>query len=222
MDTTATHQWFQTISSIVAFGSQMVILIVGVIVLIATIYGFFKGGTRFIRVSKKISKFVDRVDVLIDDFWPDILSGLERKGFLNIGASARWTSTQAKILKSQSPIQITDTGNKIISEIGFDKVYSDNLSLFQELLKDKITGIPVITDFDIEQASLKIMAELFDKSDLLIKNAETYSFNNPKMPISELKALLGIFIRDKIIKDPYMRQKFGLTKEEDKNKSQID
>lgn len=214
MDTTTTSQWFTTIKDIVAFGSSAVILTVGIIALVISVYKLSSGGFRFIKVSKKISKFVDRVDVLIDDFWPEILGGLEKKGFINTGASAKWTSVQAKILKSQSPIEITENGKKIIGEIGFDKTYSDNLSKFQELLKDKLTGMSNLTEFDIEQASLKVVAELFDKSDLLIKSAETYTFNHPKMPLSQLKALLGIFIRDTIIKDPNMRRNFGLTTNE--------
>lgn len=217
MDTTTTYQ---SIDHFLTFASHIIIFIVGIVVLIITIYGLSKGGLRLLRVSKKISKFVDRVDCLIDDFWPEILSGLEKKGFINIGSSARWTSIQAKILKSQSPIQITEEGNKIIEEISFGKTYSDHLPLFQMLLKDKLIGIVNITEFDIEQASLKVIAELFDKSDPLIKNAETYSFNNPKMPLSQLKALLGIFIRDKIIKDPNMRQIFGLTPNEIKPSSE--
>ena len=114
MDTTTTYQ---SIDHFLTFASHIIIFIVGIVVLIITIYGLSKGGLRLLRVSKKISKFVDRVDCLIDDFWPEILSGLEKKGFINIGSSARWTSIQAKILKSQSPIQITEEGNKIIEEI---------------------------------------------------------------------------------------------------------
>jgi len=213
MDSSATSL-FTTVNSIVAFGSHTVIFLVGVIGIVVFIYKLSTGGFHFIRVAKKISKFVDRVDVLVDDFWPEVLSGLEHKGFISIGASARWTSAQAKILKSQSPIEITESGKKIISEIGFDKIYVDNLSEFQKLLKDKLTGTSNLTEFDIEQASLKVVADLFDKSDLLIKSAETYTFNNPKMPLSQLKSLLGIFIRDTIIKNPDMRRDFGLTTNE--------
>jgi hypothetical protein len=216
MDTSMAPQWFTTLNSIVTFGSSAVVLLAGTIALTYSVYKLCTGGFRFVKVTKKISKFVDRMDVLIDDFWPEILSGLEKKGFINTGTSAKWTSVQAKILRSQSPIEITESGREIINEIGFDKIYSDNSSKFQKLLKEKLTGISKLTEFDIEQASLKVVAELFDKSDLLIKSAETYTFNHPKMPISQLKALLGIFIRDKIIKDPDMRKNFGVVVNETK------
>ena len=197
-----------TVHTIVTFGANAVILLAGVIALVVTVYKLSTGGFRFIKVTKKISKFVDRVDCLIDDFWPEILGGLEKKGFINIGTSARWTSVQAKILKSQSPIEITEAGKKIIDEIGFEKTYQDNLAEFQKLLRDKLVAITQVTEFDIEQASLKTVADLFDNSDALIKSAETYTFHHPQMPLSQLKALLGIFIRDKILKDPDTRRAF--------------
>ena len=209
MDTSATSM-FATVNNIVAFGSHAVIVIIGIIGMVTVVYKFWTGGFHFIKVAKKISKFVDRVDCVVDDFWPEILGGMEKAGYVATGASARWASAQAKILKSQSPIEITPTGRQIIDEIGFEKIYNDNVAVFQKFLKEKLAGTSVLTEYDVEQASLKVVADLFDKSDPLIKSAESYTFNHPQMPISQLQALLGIFIRDTIIKDPKMRQSFGL------------
>jgi hypothetical protein len=207
MDSTMTSP----IEHFISVGAQVITLLVGCGMVIAFIYGISKGGFRFLKAVKKIIKFVDRVECLVDDFWPEVLSGLEKKGFISIGSSARWTSMQAKILKSHSPIQITDAGNKLIKTIGFDKVYDDNSSKFISLLNNKLSGTTDNTDFDIEQVSLKLVADLFDISDPLIKCAENYSFNHPNMPISQLKSLLGIYLRDKIINDPEMRKQFGLS-----------
>lgn len=192
---------FSGISSFVTFGSNLVVLIAGAFALIFSVYKLCTGGFGFMKATHKVSKFVDRVDVLIDDFWPEILSGLESKSLISTGSTARWTSTQARILKTQSPIQITPVGNKIIADIGFSGAYSTSSEKILSQVRSKLADKSNITDLDIEQASLQVGAELFDQDDSLIEEAKKYLFEHPTMPVSQLKVLIGIFIRDKIITD---------------------
>mgnify|MGYP001596472046 len=51
-----------TLENIVAFGSSVVILLAGTIALVVSVYKLCTGGFRFVKVSKKISQFVDKVD----------------------------------------------------------------------------------------------------------------------------------------------------------------
>lgn len=198
---TGTTTIFSTIANIITLGASTVIFVAGGIGLVVGVYKFCTGGFGFMKAVKKVSRFVDRVDVLIDDFWPEILSGLESKKLISTGSTARWTSSQAKILKSHSPISITPLGDKILSDVGFSDVYKNNSQKILDYVKLKLEDRNNITDLDIEQASLEVGAELFDKDDSIIQIAKEYLFQNPTMPVSQLKVLIGIFIRDKILDD---------------------
>lgn len=119
---------FGAVSTYVSFGANLLFILVaggGGIIFIITLY---KGGSRFWQIGKRIGKFIDRVDMIIDDFFPDILQNMERMNLITQGALARWTSAQAKTLKSDSPITITDQGNHII-----------------DLLPNKNNGLPIST-----------------------------------------------------------------------------
>jgi len=129
------------------------------------------------------------------------LSGLESRRFISTGSTARWTSAQAKILKASSPIKITPLGNKILMDIGFEDVYSKSSNKILEYVKEKLANKTNLTDLDIEQASLQVGAELFEKDVSIIEGAKKYLFEHPTMPTSQLKVLIGIFIRDKMLKD---------------------
>lgn len=204
----ATTTVLATLKELVNFGSSTVIFLAGVLGTLYFIYKTSTGGFGFMRAVNKVSKFVDRVDIIIDDFWPEILSGLEKKGFASDGATAKWTSAQARVLKSTSPIEITPIGQEIVNKIKFEEAYNTNKNKILNLVKDKLSGKTDIADLDIERASLKVGADLFDSNDPTISEAKKYLFQEPNTPVSELKVLLGIFIRDKIIKDQSVKDTF--------------
>ena len=205
-----TPQWIETAKNSVEFLAALVVAIAGAVGFVITVYKLWTGGFGFLKTFGKINKFVDRVDVLVDDFWPEVLGGLERKGLVSTGATARWTSAQAKILKSASPIQITDVGRVIITDIGFEQIYTENSIRILALVREKLGTKRSVTDFDIEQASLQAIGDLFNTDDPITANAKNYTFNHPQTPLSQLQALIGIFIRDKIITDATQRSSFGL------------
>lgn len=210
MDTTALHSALGTSYNLLTIIRDIVVVIVGVIGIVIAFLTFAKGGFRLLKAANKINRFINKVDRLINNFLPDIFDGLEKKGFLRSGTLARWTSMQAEILEAKSPISITERGLQIIAEIGFDKLYADNKSDFQKLIRRQLEGSSNVTEYDVEQASLRLVAELFDAGNAWIKSAETYSFNNPQMPIAELKTLLAIFVRDQILNDPDITKEFRL------------
>jgi hypothetical protein len=210
MDTTTAQLALSKSPDYLAIAANVVIIIAGIITIIVAIVTISKGGFRLLRAANKLNQFVNKVECLINNFLPEIFDGLEKKGFLRSGTLARWTSLQAEILETKSPISITEKGHQIIKAIGFDKTYADNRTEFRALLKQQLRSTTNITEYDIEQASLKLVAELFDKGDAGIKSAETYSFNNPSMPISELRILLAIFVRDEILNDPDAKRELNI------------
>ncbi|MHB8853266.1 MAG: hypothetical protein ACYC6P_07920 [Ignavibacteriaceae bacterium] len=57
---------------IISVGAQMITVLVGLGMMIVFIYGISKGGLRFLKAAKKLSKFIDRIECLIDDFLPEV------------------------------------------------------------------------------------------------------------------------------------------------------
>ena len=194
---------FTQASSFVDFGSKLVIVVAGAI----GIYKLCTGGFGFMKAIKKVNLFVDRVDVMVDSFWPEILSGLEKKDLISTGSTARWASIQAKVLKAQSPMSITPAGNKILEDIKFADVYSSKSVKILEEIKGKLAGKSNIAELDIEQASLQVGAELFDRDDSMLAEAKKYLYEHPALPIAQLKVLIGIFIRDQILNNPETKTK---------------
>lgn len=210
---TGTTTAFTTISNYAQFGANLALILVTGGGAIAFIIAFYKGGSRFWNIGKKIGKFVDRMDMIIDDFFPEMISGLEKNNLITAGTLARWTSAQAKTLRSKSPIQLTEIGNQLIREIGFEDIYNNNTLIIINLLKERIiprSNGAVLTDYEIEQLSLLVSRHLFDSNNAIMTGAKNYLYNNPQFPASELITVLGIYIRDRISQDPTIRQEVGL------------
>lgn len=158
-----------------------------------------KGGFGFLKFVRKFNKFIERVDVIVDDFFPDILGALEKKNLVALGTSARWTSAQARILKAQSPIEITSLGNQILNEINFSKTYADNLA---EIKKRILENLSVqSSEYELEQASLQVAIAMFDENDEFSRGSKSYLFTHPKMSASDIKSLIGIYMRNELRKD---------------------
>mgnify|MGYP001560032319 FL=1 len=158
-----------------------------------------RGGLGLMKLVTKFNRFIDRIDVVVDDFFPEILGALEKRGLVTSGAGAKWASLQARVLKSQSPIQITDMGKKLVAAIGLAHDYTANAPSIKERV---LAALPQhAAEYDLEKTALQVGREMFDEGAPISRNAKSYLFNHPEMAATEMQALIGIYIRDELRKD---------------------
>ena len=199
---TGTTTAFNTINTYVQFGTNLTLLVFAMGGGILFIYSFTKGGFRFWHIGKRVGKFMDSIEMVIDDFFPEVLSGLEKNNLITSGVLARWTSARASTLKATSPIRITDQGTAIIVEIRFEQTYDENLAVIDSAVQEKLSARRddgnTPTEYDIEQTSLIVSRELFDQNNVVMREAKNYLYQHPAFPASEMITLLGIYIRDRV------------------------
>lgn len=174
---------------------------------VALVRNTSKGGLGLMKLVRKFNRFIDRVDVVVDDFFPEILGALEKRGLVTNGASAKWASVQARVLKAQSPIQITEMGKRLVGTIGLASDYTANAAAIKQRV---LAALPEhAAEYDLEKTALQVGRELFDEGGPVARNAKSYLFNNPGMAATEMQALIGIYIRDELLKDSDIARRIG-------------
>lgn len=96
-------------------------------------------------------------------------------------------------LKAYSPLQLTPEGEKLISDIGFDKVFQGNHRDFCGYIDDEEPKLK----YDVELAAIKSISALADKD--YMQFLKVYFYNNPNRNMQNVAPTLGVYIRDKYL-----------------------
>lgn len=100
----------------------------------------------------------------------------------------------AQYLKTMSPYQVSDEGEKLLEKSGFKQIVKENKDDFLNFIKmDKPT-----TKYDVQQTAYKGVYLLFDE-DYFVP-VKTFLYNNPKVGKNALLSAAAIYIRDVYLK----------------------
>lgn len=137
---------------------------------------------RFDHIDKRISKIEGDVDEIRRDM-------AYLKGSLDI-----FKNKQNTLMRSHSPISLTEEGEKVAQEMKANEAIDRNWSKISKNL-EKLSGANAydIQTYCIETASVE--PELFF-DDLTIDRVKTFAFKKG-MPLQLLLRLLGLLIRDR-------------------------
>jgi len=102
-------------------------------------------------------------------------------------ASADFNHTE---LQSYSPLKLTDAGEKLIKELGFDNVFQKHKNDFCRFVDDQNPKLK----YDVESAAIKSIAALRDRD--YMDFLKVYFYNNPDRNIKNVAPTLGIYVRD--------------------------
>ena len=93
-------------------------------------------------------------------------------------------------LKTLSPLQLTQEGNDLIKNIGFDKVFSEHRKDFFAFIDDEQPKLK----YDVEIAAIKSIYFLYDKD--FMQFLKIFFYNKPERNFENTAPTLGVYIRD--------------------------
>lgn len=96
--------------------------------------------------------------------------------------------------RRKSPVSLTERGEKVLTESGGKKFVDDN---YPEL-KEKVENKNSATSYDIQESAREVIQTL--KEDERMNQIKEYLFKEG-LEIEDLEFVLGIYLRDKILKD---------------------
>lgn len=97
-------------------------------------------------------------------------------------------------LQSYSPLQLTEEGQKLIEDLGFDKVFDEHQSDFCDYVASDNPRLK----YDVELAAIKSIYALYESKDYM-DFLKVFFYNNPNRSLKNVAPTLGIYIRDKYL-----------------------
>ena len=111
------------------------------------------------------------------------------------------TSFNSSELQAYSPLQLTDTGDKLIKEIGFDNVFDKNQEDFFRCIDNENPKLK----YDVELSYIRCISALYDKE--YMNFLKVFLYNNPKRNLQDIAPTLGVHVREKYLaKHPEITQ----------------
>lgn len=96
-------------------------------------------------------------------------------------------------LQSYSPLKLTDKGEKLIKEIGFDNVFEKHKDDFCRFIESENPKLK----YDVEKAAIKAVSALYNKE--YMGFLKVYFYNNPSRNLKNVSPTLGVYLRDKYL-----------------------
>jgi len=96
-------------------------------------------------------------------------------------------------LRALSPLQLTEEGNKLIKEVGFDNIFKDNKTDFFSFIDSEHPKLK----YDVEVASTKGIYVLVDKP--YMQFLKVFFYNHPDRNMENTAPTLGVYIREKYL-----------------------
>lgn len=99
-----------------------------------------------------------------------------------------------RILKTASPVVLTDYGQKLVAESGFNKIFNDN----KEIIIGWIMELTPKNQYDAQEFSRKALLD--HKDNTLFEPLKNYTFQHGETSLEQILRAGSIVVRDEIIK----------------------
>lgn len=96
-------------------------------------------------------------------------------------------------LQAFSPLQLTEAGNRLMKEIGFDVTFEANKSDFFSFIDSEYPKLK----YDVEVAAIKSIYVLADKQ--YMQSLKVFFYNHPDRSMENTAPTLGVYIRDRYL-----------------------
>lgn len=151
---------------------------------------FVGGFSGFITSLIKVGKYTNKVDTLENDVRD--LKREVREIRDKVIACETSLKEREPLTKRESPISLTDKGNKTLKDSGAEKFIDDN---FDSLFK-KIEGKHPKAAYDIQEISKNVLEDM--QNDDLFNDLKEYAFKEGR-EIEDIILVAGIHLRDKVL-----------------------
>ncbi len=140
-----------------------------------------------------VKQILDRTTALESSFKPVTPALVEIQGkFKDAGHTILFPLT----VTPGSPLKLTEYGKKLVHESGFDKLLQN---CRDELVK-RVKARKPKTNYDIQEESTALIAELLEGDDDMLKPIKDYAFNNG-LDVKIIVPPAGLLLRDEVMKE---------------------
>lgn len=98
-------------------------------------------------------------------------------------------------LQSYSPLQLTKAGEKLLSDLGFQNVFTQHKSDFFDFIDSENPKLK----YDVELSATKAVSALADKD--YMNFLKVFFYNNPTRNLQNTAPTLAVFVRDKYLEE---------------------
>lgn len=105
------------------------------------------------------------------------------------------TKFDPKELQVMSPLKLTDAGVALITNTGFNNIFSEHRSDFFSIIDSESPKLK----YDVENAAIKSI--LFLQDNPYMNFLKVFLYNNPNRTIENIAPTFGIYVRDKYLEE---------------------
>lgn len=98
-------------------------------------------------------------------------------------------------LKAYSPFVLTPDGQKLVKELGFDRIVAMHRADFYDCIASEEPQLK----YDVEKSAIKAIHGLLD--DIYMQPIKVWLYNHPARDISNVAPTLGVYLRDQYLGD---------------------
>lgn len=167
---------------------NQIVIIIGVPAIIAGLIYIGKK-LQILEDLKEESKSIESFSKCATGAIIEMQTHLAGKGFL-INQKLAYTAG--------SPLKLTEFGETMMQESGFAKIISDEEK--RKILIDMVKGKNPQNNYDIQEFSMKTMAELAEKNNPVAVPLKEYAYEKG-LPLELILNSAGIVLRDEVMKE---------------------
>jgi len=117
-------------------------------------------------------------------------------------AGKGYAINQRLAYSSASPVRLTEYGETIMRESGFNEILKQNTKFFVDLVRGKNPQ----TNYDIQEYSKSVINELVNANNPLTISLKNYAYNKG-LPLEIIVNSAGILLRDEVMKELHFGDK---------------
>ncbi|MBU4298612.1 hypothetical protein KJ636_01040 [Patescibacteria group bacterium] len=156
--------------------------------LITLLFLFIRNGFNTLtKTDERLEGKVDKISDKIDETRGAVIE--IQDGFRTLGYPMQ------RILKTTSPVTLTDYGKKLVAESGFNKIFDDN----RETIIGWIKELNPTNQYDAQEFSRKALLDR--KDDTLFEPLKNYAFQHGETSLEQILRAGSIVLRDEAIKE---------------------
>ena len=100
-----------------------------------------------------------------------------------------------RILKTTSPVELTEYGKKLVEESGFNRIFSENREKILGWVKERNPK----NQYDVQEISRTVLLEY--QNDPIFESLKQYAFQHAETSLEQILRAGAIIARDEIIKE---------------------
>ena len=156
--------------------------------LIGLLFWFIKDRFNILtKTDERLENKIDKIDDKVEETSGAIIEMQDE--FKKMGYPMQ------RILRTTSPVVLTDYGKKLVAESGFNQIFNENRELILGWIKEKNPK----TQYDVQEISRDAL--LGHKDEAVFAPLKEYAYKHGETSLEQILRAGSIIVRDEVIKE---------------------